>query len=240
VKSNQSSFSFDFVLFRVKHILIIDISRAECFRNKILLILKYRIKAVNRSKSCKVDDMSENPSPRDKALEALDFIINVLKEHEQTLDESIGELATVTEQVGKIDQINGKIEGIEDKISSLQKEIASLSRFISNAPRETICGEPKKIQPKTLSAEAQLAMNGGSPMVLNCKQWSAFQAFATHAQTLTFVVKAEEKTFEVKAINGNQIFIYNGPLPEFSSMLATYLNQQLDVPKQSIIEGALS
>jgi hypothetical protein len=49
--------------------------------------------------------MSENPSSRDKALEALDFIINILKEHEQTLDESIGELATVTENVGKIDEM---------------------------------------------------------------------------------------------------------------------------------------
>jgi seryl-tRNA synthetase len=182
--------------------------------------------------------MSENPSSRDKALEALDFIINVLKEHEQTLDESIGELATVTESIGKIDEINGKIQGVEDKVSNLQKEIAKLSGVISNAPKETVCGEVKKTESKIASSEAQLAVNAGSPMVLTCKQWSDFQAFAARAQTLTFSL--EEKMVNVSALDGNQLFVYKGPIPELSSMLAAYLSQQLEVPKQSIIEGSLS
>jgi hypothetical protein len=184
--------------------------------------------------------MSENPNQRDKALEALDFIINVLKEHEQTLDESIDELATVTENVGKLDEINGKIGGLEDKISNLQKEITNLFDILSNAPKETVCSEAKKIEPKITPAETQLAMNCSSPMVLNCKQWSDFQAFATHPQTLTFSLKEEEKMCEVSTVNGNQIFIYKGTLPKLSSMLTAYLSQQLDVPKQSIIEGSLS
>jgi hypothetical protein len=184
--------------------------------------------------------MAENPNPRDKALEALDFIINVLKEHEQTLDESIGELATVTESVGKIDEINGKIEGIEDKIGNLQKEIAKLSGVISNAPKEAIYSEIKQIEPKTAPSEAQFVMNAGSPMVLNCKKWSDFQAFAVHSQTTTFNVKEEEKMCEVSAVTGNQVFVYQGPFPELSSMLAAYLSQRLEVPKQSIIEGSLS
>jgi hypothetical protein len=184
--------------------------------------------------------MSENPNSRDKALEALDFIINVLKEHEQTLDESIGELATVTEQVGKIDEINGKIEGLEDKIGSLQKDITKLSVVLSNAPKETVSGEVKKMEPETAPTGAQIAMSGGSSMTLECRQWSDFQAFATHAATLTFSVKEEEKMFEVSAIDGNQMFVYKGPLPEISSLLVAYLSQQLEVPKQSIIEGSLS
>ena len=183
--------------------------------------------------------MSGNPNSGDKALEALDFIINVLKEHEQTLDESIGELATATESIGKIDEINGKIEGVEDKISNLQKEIANLSRIISNVPKETICAEVKKIESKTAPAIAQLTMNVGSPMVLNCRNWSDFQAFAARSQTLTFSIK-EEKMCEVSAVTGNQVFVYQGTFPELSSMLAAYLSQQLEVPKQSIIEGSLS
>jgi hypothetical protein len=43
--------------------------------------------------------MVENPGSRDKALEALDFIFNVLKDHEQVLDKSIRDLAIVTEQM---------------------------------------------------------------------------------------------------------------------------------------------
>ena len=50
-------------------------------------------------------EMAANPGSKDKSLEALDFIINVLKEHEQNLDKSISEFASVTEQMGNIDVI---------------------------------------------------------------------------------------------------------------------------------------
>jgi hypothetical protein len=43
--------------------------------------------------------MAKNPQSKDEALEALDFIVNVLKEHERDLDKLINELATVTERV---------------------------------------------------------------------------------------------------------------------------------------------
>ena len=44
--------------------------------------------------------MAKDPQSKDEALEALDFIVNVLKEHEKDLDKLINELATVTEQLG--------------------------------------------------------------------------------------------------------------------------------------------
>ena len=44
--------------------------------------------------------MADTSGSRDRAFEALDFIINVLKEHEKTLDNSIRALAKVTEQRG--------------------------------------------------------------------------------------------------------------------------------------------
>ena len=66
--------------------------------------------------------MAEAPNSKDKALEALDFIINVLKEHEQNLDKSINELATVTEQIGDTEALNSKVGKVEEKINNLQKE----------------------------------------------------------------------------------------------------------------------
>ena len=60
--------------------------------------------------------MSENPGSKDRSLETLDFIINVLKEHEKNLDKYIDELTTVAEQVG-----NTK-DGIKDKVEELRKE----------------------------------------------------------------------------------------------------------------------
>ena len=66
--------------------------------------------------------MAKNPQSKDEALEALDFIVNVLKEHERDLDKLISELATVTEQIGDTSVLTGKVENVEEKINDLQKE----------------------------------------------------------------------------------------------------------------------
>ena len=65
--------------------------------------------------------LARNPQSKDEALEALDFIVNVLKEHEKDLDKLINELATVTEQLGDTGQINGKVEKVEEKINNSPK-----------------------------------------------------------------------------------------------------------------------
>ena len=65
--------------------------------------------------------MARNPQSKDEALEAIDFIVNVLKEHEKDLDKLINELATVTEQLGDTGQINSKVEKVEEKINNLAK-----------------------------------------------------------------------------------------------------------------------
>ena len=52
--------------------------------------------------------MAKNPQSKDEALEALDFIVNVLKEHERDLDKLISELATVTEQMGDTSEFTEK------------------------------------------------------------------------------------------------------------------------------------
>ena len=76
--------------------------------------------------------MARNPQSKDEALEAVDFIVNVLKEHEKDLDKLINELATVTEQLGDTGQINGKVEKVEEKINGLQKEVTNLITYLSS------------------------------------------------------------------------------------------------------------
>ena len=78
--------------------------------------------------------MDDNSGSKDKALEALDFIINVLKEHEQTLDESIHELAIVTEQKMDTEALNGKIDRLDEKVNILQKEVTALIDLLLHAP----------------------------------------------------------------------------------------------------------
>jgi len=44
--------------------------------------------------------MTRKAPSKDEALEALDFIINVLREHEKDLDRLINELGTITGRLG--------------------------------------------------------------------------------------------------------------------------------------------
>lgn len=75
--------------------------------------------------------MDKNPQNKDEALEALDFIVNVLKEHEKDLDKLINELATVTEQIGDTGELSSQVEKVEEKVTSLQKEVTSLVSYLS-------------------------------------------------------------------------------------------------------------
>lgn len=80
--------------------------------------------------------MSEKPPSKDEALEALDFIVNVLKEHEKDLDRLVSELGSVAGQLGETGELNGKVKKIEDKINSIQSEVGSLVKSFAASPHE--------------------------------------------------------------------------------------------------------
>jgi hypothetical protein len=80
----------------------------------------------------------------------------------------------------------------------------------------------------------------GPPVILRCKQWEDFQTLAFQAQTLSFMVKEAEKTFQADALKGNQIITYNGEIPKFAALLKMWLSKQLDVHEQKILEGVLA
>ena len=69
--------------------------------------------------------ISKKQPSKDEALEALDFIVNVLKEHEKDLDKLINELGSVTEQLGATGELSSKVEKVEERITSLQSEITN-------------------------------------------------------------------------------------------------------------------
>jgi hypothetical protein len=185
--------------------------------------------------------MAESPDSKDKALAALDFIINVLKEHEQNLDKSIDELATITEQIGEIDTFGSKMEKIDEKINNLQKEVTSLIGYLSNQPKETLSTVMKKQEPQAqvTPVESSKVIQSEPPAVILCKQWEDFQAQAVNAQTLSFSIKEEEKLFQVDALKGNQLITYSGILPNFSSLLKIWLSKYFSLSEQSIFEGKI-
>ena len=183
-------------------------------------------------------DMAKNPQSKDEALEALDFIVNVLKEHERDLDKLINELATVTEQLGDTGELTGKVEKVEEKINGLQKEVTNLISYLSGAPKEAL---PPTVAKEQVSEAAPAAVvQGGPSVILRCKQWEDFQTLAFQAQMLSFSYKEEEKAFQADALKGNQNITYSGALPKFSSILKMWLSKQLDVPEKKILEGVLA
>jgi hypothetical protein len=181
--------------------------------------------------------MSRKPQSKDEALEALDFIVNVLKEHEKDLDRLITELGTVTEQLGETGELSGKVEKVEERISGLQNEISSLITYLSTSPSPR---EAPVVIKEQKSEVMQTGVMHGPPVILRCKQWEDFQTLAFQAQTLSFMYKDAEKTFQADALKGNQIITYSGELPKFTSLLKMWLSKQLEIPEKKILEGVLA
>jgi hypothetical protein len=181
--------------------------------------------------------MAKNPQVKDEALEALDFIVNVLKEHERDLDKLISELATVTEQMGDTSEISGKVDKVEEKINGLQKEVSNLLSCFSGDVKVL----PSAAAKQETAPVANLPVSASGPTVtVNCTQWEDFRSYAAGAQTVTFSYKEDEKILSAEALRGNQIVSYKGPLPKFSSILKLYLSKELRVSDQSIVEGNLA
>ncbi len=185
--------------------------------------------------------MSENPGSKDKSLETLDFIINVLKEHEKNLDNDIDELTTVADQIGNTkDGIKDKVEELEEKVSSLQKELFNLLQCISNAPKNSLLSTEKERSLQFQAAPAIVSSAFSERFkILRCIQWEDFQLLAIKAQTLTFSCKETEKIFQVDALKGNQIITYEGVTPSFSTIVKEWLCLKLDVKEENILEGFL-
>ena len=179
--------------------------------------------------------MADNSNSKDKALEALDFIINVLKEHEESLDKSIDALATITEQMGDPSSLNGKVEKIEAEINSLQEEVANLISHLPTTQKEMQSVVSKEQMHPLVQPESSMVPS----LILGCRQWEDFIIFASNAQTLSFGYNEAEKVFQANALKGNQIITYKGSLPNFSIILKAWLSEHLAVPEHNILEGSL-
>lgn len=179
--------------------------------------------------------MSKKAPSKDDALEALDFIINVLREHEKDLDRLINELGKITERLGETGELSGKMENVEERLTNLQGEISNLISYLSTSH------EASKPAQTVQAPKAQTLVEvRGPPVILRCKQWEDFQTLAHQAQTLSFLYKEAEKTFQADALKNNQIITYSGELPKPAALLKIWLSRQLDVPESKILEGVLA
>jgi len=167
--------------------------------------------------------MSKKPS-RDEALEALDFIINVLKEHEKDLDRLIAQLGTTLEQYSETGELTGKIEDVESRLAHLQTQISDLIQYISS-PQER---------------PASAITPSGPPVVVRCRQWEDFKNLATQAEAISYLHQEAEKAFQAQALKDGRVLTYSGELPPNASLLKIWLSRQLKTPEEKIFEGALA
>lgn len=181
--------------------------------------------------------MSKKTPSKDEAFEALDFIVNVLKEHEKDLDRLINELGGIAERLGDTGELSGKIEKVEERLTTLQNEIANLITYLS-ASREASTSAQTTPEQRTEAVQVKEAR--GPPVILRCKHWDDFQTLAHGAQTLSFLYREAEKTFQVDALKNNQIITYSGELPKPTSLLKNWLSKQLEVSEKNILEGILA
>jgi hypothetical protein len=185
--------------------------------------------------------MTDDTGSRDRSFEALDFIINVLKEHEKNLDRSIHNLATVTQQKGDTNILNGKVEIFEAKVNNLQKDVTTLISVLSNRLKEDLpTTGAKKKETQTIHALLPASIKEDSSMILYCRGWGDFEVLASKAQTLFFSYTEDNKLFQADALSGKQIITYVGPLPSFATILKTWLSQKLDITERNIIEGGIN
>jgi hypothetical protein len=163
--------------------------------------------------------MAKRPG-KNEALEAIDFIINVLKEHEKDLDRLIGELAKVTGKLGSSGEMANKVERVEERLATIQSEVASLI--------------------KELSSPKELPHMRGPPVIVRCKQWDDFKALAVDAETVSFLLKEAEKSFQADALKEGRVFTYNGEFPRDVKLLKFWLARELGVAEEKVFEGVLA
>jgi hypothetical protein len=164
------------------------------------------------------------PKPnKNEALEALDFIINVLKEHEKDLDRLIDQLGIITESLGETGEITEKIEKIEDRISNLQGEIGDMIKNVAvpqgNAPSATA---------------------SKSPVSMKCRKWEDFKAMAAGSETVSYLFKTSENTFQAEALKDGKLVTYVGEIPSNSTLLKLWISKEVDINKDAVFEGNLN
>ena len=165
--------------------------------------------------------MAKRPS-KNEALEAVDFIINVLREHEKDLDRLISELGKVTSKFSQGGEVPNKITRVEERLVQLQSEVAGLIKELSS--------------PKEMSGYG----HHGPPVIVRCKQWDDFKVLAKGAETVSFLFKEAEKSFQADALKEGRVLTYNGEFPRDSKLLKFWLARELNVAEDSVFEGVLA
>jgi hypothetical protein len=189
--------------------------------------------------------MWDKSQSNNEAFEAVDFIVNVLKEHEKDLDRLVSELSIVSDQLGAAGELNSKVGKIEGRISSLQNEVSDLVKCLSASTSQDQIKKASKAKmdvAKNEPASAQATAGDRKDFLIatNLNQLEDFFVLAAQAQTVSFNFKETEHIFEASAIRNKQLFTYKGELPKLAYVLKSWLSSKLSVSEENVLEGTLA
>ncbi|MGB9779159.1 MAG: hypothetical protein ACPLW8_07100 [Candidatus Bathyarchaeales archaeon] len=153
--------------------------------------------------------------------DACSRIVKKFEEHERGLNEVLKSLQQIVEERGQ-----GKMYG--DKIGKVEKLFLNVREEISNLI-SLIC-------PSSSTSQEYFQ---GPPVIIRCKQWEDFKLQAANSGAVSFLYKAEERTFQVDALKGSRVYTFSGPIPGDVLLLRAWLAKELRVEELRVVEGVL-
>jgi len=160
----------------------------------------------------------------ENALNALDLIINVLKDHEKELDKLVNELKGLVQRLSLLEGLVRKVEDLDRKLSSIELAARTVE------PAKPIVVEAERPPPSQ-----------GPPSVLRFKSWEEFKEMASGGEAVSYVIREEdeEQILEIEVLKGRMLLVYSGSLPEVKSLIKSWLSRELEVPKANVFEGSI-
>ena len=79
--------------------------------------------------------MAQNPDSNDRYVEALDFIITYLRDHERKLDKLNNQLSNVVDGLGGFKGLSKKLDNLNGELDVLEKEVARLAAIFHERER---------------------------------------------------------------------------------------------------------
>jgi archaellum component FlaC len=83
-----------------------------------------------------VSKMSQNPDSNDRYVEALDFIITFMRDHERRLDKLNNKLGNVVDGLGGFTGLSKKLDNLNKEIDRLEMDVARLAAIFRNRERQ--------------------------------------------------------------------------------------------------------
>jgi hypothetical protein len=153
---------------------------------------------------------------------ACSHIVEKFEEHERGLSEVLLSLQQIAEERGQGKMYGDKIGKVEKLFSSVREEISNLISLICPS-----------------SPSARQEYFHGPSVIIRCKQWEDFKLQAANSGAVSFLYKAEERTFQVDALKEGRVYTFSGPIPGDVLLLRAWLAKELNVEELRVVEGVL-